>query len=150
MVTIELLVEHEEAIGRLYKAYGERFPEFKTFWSTLSFEEEDHAKKIRELIAERKLGNVTFDSTTYDAKSVATSMNYVVGQLNRLDTEDVSLVRAFSIALDIEKAIIDGKVFEAFKGHTQKTREIIRDLAKSVTDHYQVIEQTWSEHRRHT
>lgn len=150
MVTIEFLVEHEETIGKLYEAYADKFQELKTFWSTLAFEEKDHAKKIRELIDERMLGHVTFDSTKYDAKSIETSMNYIAQQLNRLDTEEVSLVRAFSIALDIEKAIIDGKVFEAFKGHTQKTHELIRDLAKSVTDHYQVIEQTWSEHRKHS
>lgn len=150
MVTIELLVEHEEAIGRLYEAYAANFPAFKTFWSTLSFEEKDHAKKIRALIEERKLGHVTFDSTKYDPESIKTSIAYVDQQLSGLKTEEVPLIKAFSVALDIEKSIIDGKVFEAFKGHTQKTRELIRELTKAVTDHYQVIEQTWSENRRYS
>jgi rubrerythrin len=150
MVAIELLVKHEEAIGKLYEACATKFPEFKTFWSTLAYEETDHAKKIRELIEERKLGHVTFDSTKYDVKSIETSLNYVAQQLKKVETGEISLITAFSIALDIEKAIIDGKVFEAFKGQTQKTRELIRDLAKSVTDHYQVIEQTWSENRRYS
>lgn len=45
MVTIKLLVKHEETIGRLYEACAARFPELKTFWPTLAYEEADHAKK---------------------------------------------------------------------------------------------------------
>src|SRR4030042_7206429 len=148
MVKIEMLVEHEETISKLYDAYAKKFPEFKTFWATLSFEESDHAKKIRELIEERKEGHVAFVSEKYDSKAIEASIDYLTQQISRLQTEDVSLINALSVALNIEKAIIDGKVFEAFKGHTQKARELIRELAKSVMDHYQVIEQKWSEHRQ--
>ena len=35
--------------------------------------------------------------------------------------------------------MIDGKVFEAFKDYTKKTRKLIRKLAKSVTDYYQIL-----------
>lgn len=150
MTAIEMLVEHEETIGKLYAKYGERFSEFKAFWGTLAFEESDHAKKIRELIDERKKGHVVFDSEKYDSKAIEASLDYVKQQIAKLQSENVSLINALSVALNIEKAIIDGKVFEAFKGHTQKARELIRELAKSVTDHYQAIEQTWSEHRHYS
>lgn len=150
MVSIELLVQHEETIAQLYEAYGAIFPEFKTFWATLSYEEKDHAKKIRELIEERRHGRVTFDSTKYDPKAINTSIKYVSREITKAETSRIKLVTAFSIAMDIEKAIIDGKVFEAFKGHTKETRALIRELTKSVTDHYQTIERTWAENRHHT
>lgn len=147
---IQQLAEHEEAISELYDAYCRRFEKYKTFWATLSFEEADHAKKLRVLIEEKKAGNVAYDSTKYDLKIIKTSIDYIAQQIKRLETEEVTLTNALSVALNIEKAIIDGKVFEAFKGYTQKTRQIIRDLTKSVTDHYQVIEQEWSSHRKYS
>ncbi len=149
VTTIEMLAEHEETIGRLYAGYAEIFPEHKAFWVTLAFEESDHAKKIRELIEDRKKGHVMYDAEKYDSKAIKASSDYLRQQIDKCRNEYVSLVNALSVALNIEKAIIDGKVFEAFKGRTQRTRELIRELAKSVTDHYQAIQQKWSEHRQY-
>jgi rubrerythrin len=146
---IELLIEHEETIAKLYDAYANRFPSHATFWSTLAFEEKDHAKMLRKLMEERQNNNAVYDSTKYDSESIKTSLEYIAEQLNRVENEDLNLINALSVALNIEKAVIDGKVFEAFKGFTKETRSIIRDLAQSVKDHYQVIEKTWSENRKY-
>jgi len=146
---IEQLIEHEEAIGRLYTAYAEKFPACKSFWSTLAFEEKDHAKLLRKLLEQRKSGKALYDSTKYDSDSIKASLDYIFQQTNRVEIEKITLIAAVSVALGIEKSIIDGKVFESFKGLTKETRSIIRELNKSVTDHYQAIEKFWSENRKH-
>ena len=46
---MEILINHEEAISKLYEAYAQKFPDHKEFWSTLSWEEKDHAEQIRKL-----------------------------------------------------------------------------------------------------
>lgn len=150
MVPIEMLVEHEETIGRLYETYAVRFPESRTLWSQLASEEKDHAKMIRDLIEERKLGHVYFDSVRFNPEAIETSVKYVVQETVRAKTGDIELTNAFAIALNIEKSIIDNKVFDTFKGYTKKTRELIEYLARSVITHYQLIERTWSEHRRYS
>ena len=142
-----MLAEHEEAVGRLYAKYAENFNEHKAFWATLAFEESDHAKKIRKLIEERKLNHAVFNPDKYDSQTIEKSFIYIKEQTDRMRNENISLENALSVALNIEKAIIDGKVFEAFKGQTRETREIIRELATSVTDHYQTIEQVWLEQK---
>lgn len=55
---IELLIEYEIMIGRLYKEYAQKFLDWKDFWLRLSAEERGHANWILKLRSKTKEGSV--------------------------------------------------------------------------------------------
>ena len=142
-----LLVEHEEAISKLYNAYAVKFPDHEEFWATLAWEELDHAERIRQLAQYIEQGHVRFDAEKFKPIVIKTSMEYVAKELASAESKDVSMKKALAVALNIEKAIIDGQVFEAFKGHTAEARDFIRECEKNFEEHYRVVQEMWSTHR---
>jgi hypothetical protein len=145
---LTLLREHEEAVSKLYNAYASKFKEHEEFWATLSWEELDHAQKIQQISELIEKGNVRFDPTKFKSAVINTSMAYIARELTRLKTEPVSMENALSIALSIEKSIIDGGIFDAFTGFTTEAKSLIRELATSFNEHYQAVQKVWTEHRR--
>lgn len=144
---IEMLVRHEEAISKLYNAYAQKFPDHEEFWATVSWEELDHAEKIRQLSQIIKQGHARFDFDTFKPNVIKISLDYIAKELVRARREDISLKNALSVALNIEKAIVDGKVFESFKGFTSKAKSFIRECATNFAEHYRAIQDMWSTHR---
>lgn len=145
--SLTLLIEHEEAISRLYNAYAEKLTEHKEFWATLAWEELDHAERIRKLSQYIEQGHARFNADKFNPIVIRTSMEYIAKELRSAENEDISMKKALAVALNIEKAIIDGQVFEAFKGFTAEAREFIRACVKNFEEHYQAIQEMWSTHR---
>ncbi len=146
---MEMLAQHEETISDLYSAYSKQFPEHREFWATLAWEENDHARQIRELEIDVKNRRATFDNTAIKEVVIKNSLEYVKNQTEDVHKKGISLAGALSVALDIEKSVIDGEFFEAFKGFTAKSRKLIRELANEVQEHYKIIEAKWTEHRKY-
>jgi hypothetical protein len=146
--TMEILIKHEEAISKLYAAYAQKFPKYKEFWSAVSLDEKDHAEQIRQLSQMIEEGHARFDFDTYKPNIIKISMDYIAKELVRAEKEDISLTTALSVALDIEKAIVDGEVFESFKGYTTEAKKFIRECVEGFAEHYRAIEDMWSSHRK--
>ncbi|MGB3342092.1 MAG: hypothetical protein WBB37_11490 [bacterium] len=145
---MEILINHEEAISRLYDAYAQKFPDHKEFWATVSWEEKDHAEKIRRLSQITKKGHARFDSEKFKLSVIKISMDYVVKESARVKNEDISMRTAISVALHLENAIVDGEVYESFKGYTAEAKSFIRECAASFAEHYRAIQDMWSAHRK--
>ena len=144
---IDLLVEHERKVGALYRMYAETFRNNTAFWADLAEEENRHAELLIELGEEIKKKHAHLDQDKFKPVIIRRSIDYVTAQAERVRSEPLKLKQALSIGLDIEKNIIDGQVFDIFKGYTARTRAIIRELAEAVLDHYRMIEKVWQEHR---
>jgi len=145
---LSLFIEHEMAVSELYKAYAEKFPTMKEFWVTLSWEEQDHARKISEFSEIVKKEHARFNSIKFNAVVIKTSLEYIAKELAKAKKGDITLVNALSVALYIEKAPIDGEIFESFTGFTVQAKNLIRELVASFNNHYQTIQKAWSEHRK--
>ena len=145
---MEMLIKHEEAISKLFEAYAQKFPEYKEFWSTVSWEEKDHAENIRKLSQMIEKGHAHFDLEKFKPSVIENSMDYIAKELVRAEQENISLRTALSVALNIEDAIIDGKVFEKFKGYTADAKRFLRECAASFAEHYRAIKDMWSSHRK--
>jgi hypothetical protein len=140
---IELLATHEETISQLYACYAERFPDHKEFWSTLSEEELEHAKLVRQL---SEL-SVQYDETKLRIPVIKISLDHIKYQLAKVHKEEVSLINALSTALDLERSIVDGKIFQAFKGYSTDARGILQELESTLQDHVERVQKAWNEHR---
>ena len=147
MKVIELLAEYEIMIGRLYKEYAQKFLNRKDFWSRLSAEEGGHANWILKLRSKIKEGSVYFKDDRFNEGAIKTSLKYLNNQLSEAQTQDISLIKALSIARDIENGLIEKKVFEVFEGDPIELKHILLNLAAATREHYNRIEKVWKETR---
>ena len=147
---IGALAKHEEIISRLYGAYGEKFPDQRDFWIETSKEETEHARLIRELGVNIKNGTVNYIQDKIKILVIQRSIEYINEQLEKARTKEISLINALSIALTIEKSIIDNKFFEAFRGRSVQAKNILKKLQEDVQKHADKIEKMWNENRRYS
>ena len=144
---IGLLAEYEIMIGRLYKEYAQKFLDWKDFWSRLSAEERGHANWILKLRSKTKEGSVYFKEDRFNKEAIKTSLKYLNNQLSEAQMQDISLIKALSIARDIESGLIEKKFFEVFEGDPIELKQVLLDLAAATWEHYNRIEKAWKETR---
>ncbi|HEX7320738.1 MAG TPA: hypothetical protein VF399_10345 [bacterium] len=141
-----LLEIHEETISLLYNAYSNKFPECKAFWSALAADEAEHARLVRQLSSEKR--SVDYNADKLTTSAVEISIEYLNDQLTNIKKYDILLINALSIALNFERSIMDGKIYEAFKGRTISTKNILKQLTDGLKKHVATIEKVWTENRR--
>ena len=133
--TIEMLADHELAIGRLYKTYAEKFPYYKDFWLALSAEETQHANWINELQSKIEQGSIRFNPDRFQIPAIQHSLNYAQKMLARAQESDIDLISALSTASSIEDALIENRFFEIFEADSAQLKETLRRLAQATEDH---------------
>lgn len=145
---IDLLIEHEKAVSRLYDAYASKFGIFHEFWTGLVVDELKHAEQIRQLGIGMEQRTIVHDSSKLILPAVQMSIDYVKKKHKDTKNADVSFINALSVALSIEKSIIDGGFFDTFKGITKDAKQLVQDLKQGVKVHYEKIDKMWREHRK--
>jgi rubrerythrin len=140
---IELLARHEEAVGRLYAAYADRFPAQRALWSKLSDEESQHAEWIRGLDPVIKEKAMTFRKDRFKADAIDKSMAWVTFQTGKAQSKDVPLDEALTVAMDLENGMIENKWFEVFSDDPPEFKTILRSLAKATETHRTRVQRTW-------
>ena len=142
---IGLLAEYEIMIGRLYKEYAQKFLDWKDFWLRLSAEERGHANWILKLRSKTKEGSVYFKEDRFNKEAIKTSLKYLNNQLSEAQMQDISLIKALSIARDIENGLIEKKFFEVFEGDPIELKHVLLNLAAATREHRNRIEKAWNE-----
>lgn len=137
--TIEMLIRHEEAIGQLYKAYAERYTNYRDFWLGLCDEEAQHAGWINELHSKVADGSVHFNRDRFQISAIQHSLNYVQKMVLKSGEPDFELIEAFSTAWYIEDALLENRFFEVFETDSADLRETLRKLGEATEQHRQRI-----------
>ena len=133
--TVEMLADHELAIGRLYSTYAEKFPYYKDFWLAFSGEETQHANWINELQSKSEQGSIHFNPDRFQIPAIQHSLNYAQKMLAKAQGSDLDLVSALSTASSIEDALIENRFFEIFETDSPELKETLRRLAEATGDH---------------
>ncbi len=133
---IESLAENEVTISRIYRAFSERFPEYRDFWEKLAREEVQHADMIRSVVPEVKEGTVRFKAESLDATSVGMFRDYLKASLARAREEGLPLKSAFETALAIEHDLIERSFFHLFEAETAELKFIFEGLVSSTREHH--------------
>ena len=137
---MEMLAINEEAVSQLYRAYAEKFPEHKDFWVSISLEEIDHARWIREIESRIKEGKAYFDDSRIKLESVKVSIDYVNGQIAKAKTQPMMPRAALFIAADLENSIIESKWFNACESDSLEFKRLVFDLDQATTRHREELQ----------
>jgi rubrerythrin len=137
---IKMLAANEEAVGRLYEAYANKFPEHEEFWSGLAMEEADHSNWIFELLRKVNEGSARIYEDRFQAEDIQKFQNYLKEQLGKVKQEKISFVDALCTALDIEKSLVERGFLQVFDGDSEGTQSVLEYLTSATRNHIKVIQ----------
>ena len=133
---IELLAQHEETVAEIYKAYAEKLPDKKHFWTVLHLEELDHAAWIRRLKQKVEEGFIYFNEERFKTETIRTSLDYLKEILSKVKKEKVNLKHALSTGMDIESSLIESKFYEVYETDDHEFRQLLSALAGAFKEHH--------------
>jgi hypothetical protein len=138
---VELFVRQEFLIGKLYKLFSFRYPEYKVFWTEMATEEHLHASWIKRLTERDPTNKFKFSQgelRSNDLDSSIKSIEDLIGGVK--NNREFSITQAVSVALHLEKALWEKKVFQCFEGDSDEVRKIMDSLNLEQEVHIKKIE----------
>ena len=146
---IQAIQQHELSLARMYEEFARSHPEHRQFWSQLAREESLHAKWIESLGRHFQKGQLGGSGLKLNRQALKTSISHIEKQTEASRKGDLSLLNAVSIALDIEKSMIENKFFEIFDLDDAKFDRIRSGLKQETAKHRQHLEKLFSELNQH-
>jgi hypothetical protein len=126
---VELFIKQEVLIGSLYKLFAYRYPEYKVFWTKMAKEEHQHATCIRRLIERDPTDKLTFSQGELRSNDLASSIESIEGLISGFNNnKEFTITQAVGIALHLEKALWEKKIFQYFEGDCDEVRKIMDTL----------------------
>lgn len=142
---IQDIIRHELNLGKMYQQFAKSHPNHRQFWSELAREEAMHAKWITSLARYYNEGHIRPSDFKLNHQVVKTSISHLEKQTEASKNGRLSLLNAASIALDVEKSMIEKKFFEIFDLTNTKHERIRAGLENATTKHRQKLEKLFSE-----
>ncbi|MEA3494048.1 MAG: hypothetical protein U9R38_06650 [Candidatus Margulisiibacteriota bacterium] len=133
--TIELMARNEETLASLYNIYAKKFPEHEFFWSDLSKDETSHANWIRLFLEKFKQGEITYNKNRFKKEAIKTFTEYLEKNIGKAKSGEINIIGALSIALDIEKALIEKDFFEIMEKDSESMQQTFASLESATKIH---------------
>jgi hypothetical protein len=126
---VELFMKQEILIGTLYKLFAKRYPEYEAFWTEMATEEQKHASWIHRLTERDPKDQFKFSQGELRSKHLDSSIMSIEGLISGFkNNKDFPIIQAVSIALHLEKALWEKKVFQYFEGDSDEIRRVMNSL----------------------
>lgn len=150
---IEALILNMETIGELYKLYAVKFPMHNEFWILLASEATDQVNWIHKLQNEIKNGSVYFNTDKFNVDrfnidAIQSVLKYLQQKIAEIKDEEIDMVSASALALDIEKSILEKKFFDIFEVDSTELKHLFLDLAEISKKRRDKIEKLLEEEKR--
>jgi hypothetical protein len=138
---VELFLKQEILIGTLYKLFANRYPEYRVFWTEMAMEEHQHASWIKRLTERDPTDKFNFSQGELRSDHLASSIESIEGIISGFkNNKAFPITQAVSIALHLEKALWEKKVFQFFEGDSDEVRKIMDTLNLEQEIHIKKID----------
>jgi len=132
---VELLARYEQTIGELYKAYAERFSDYRAFWEGIAAEEARHARLLRNLVPEIKEGCIILKAEPAKLIEISELLSKVREQIHQCKNGDETIANAIDVALSIEGTLLENDLYEFLVGKNKLFATVVDVLAKDTSRH---------------
>ena len=146
--TIGLIAAHEHRMAELYSAYAAKFPASADLFSKLAADERDHALRISLFAADVRATKVRINPERFPAATVLSSLDSVQSAIRQVQTSEVALVRALSVAYDFENSLIESRYFEIVEGDSDELRSLLQHLDTETAKHRDLVRQALEKERQ--
>lgn len=134
------LVQQKFLTAELYKLLAGHYPEYADFWSSISEEELEHASWLEYLFKKVQEEFVVFEEKGIKTYTITAFLAYLQDAIKLAKDEKPSLSKALSLTLDIERSLLEKRLFEHFIGQDREMSTLIRDLKRKMRDHGERID----------
>lgn len=145
---VELLARNEDSICHLYEVYARRFTECAGAWFVLAAAETVHAAWLRQLATTVQEGSLHINEGRFKREAIQSFGRYIQDELTRAEKQELTLLNALSIALNIEQALLEGRYFEVFEADSAELRDLLQSLAADTKRHIKKVEELMAKYRR--
>ena len=132
---LQVLIGHEAAVGRLYQVFSEIFPTHEAFWRGLASEEQGHAGRLGELIADPAINDWLIRESGLRLQAIRSSIGYVESQIERAQEGRLTLLQALAVARDLENALIEEHFSKMSRSLHVAATPILLELAAETEGH---------------
>jgi len=138
---VELFVMQELLIGKLYKLFSYRYPEYKDFWTKIASEEHLHASWIKRLGQRDTTDKFKFSQGDLRLATLVSSIQTIEGFISSFKkNSEFTIAQAVGLSLQIEKALWERKTFQCFEGDSGEVKKVLENLAFEQKLHIKKIE----------
>jgi len=148
MSILELMAQNEKLVGDLYRKYSGKFPEYAGLWDQLAHEEDVHAKWLINLQNKLNQGLISVNNRRFNESAVKMFSEYLNNEIAKLESENVSLIMAFSTSLYIEESLIEHKYFEVLDSDSQELKNTLTKLKNETDKHFRTIKEVWLRYKK--
>jgi hypothetical protein len=135
---VELFLQQEFLLGKLYKLFSFRYIDYKVFWTEMASEEHLHATWIKRLIETDKFifsqGGLRLSYLTSSIKVIEDCTAEV------RNNREFSITQAVNMALRIERSLCEKEIFQSFEGDSEHVRKMLYTLCVEQQIHIRKIE----------
>lgn len=144
---IELCIEQELLLAKIYRLLAERFPQHAPFWSALAEEETEHAGWVKHLQELAKKDAIDFDEGKTRSYTVRTFIDYLRDVERQISRRELTVDRALMITLDMERSLIERNAYSRFRASAPQMQSILSVLQKGMDDHIGKVEEYVIKHK---
>lgn len=139
----ELLARHEEAIGWLYQAYANEFPDSRAFWTALARDQTNHVSQMEMLKAMIGAGVERFDVGSLQPGPISKATEYVERETEKVGKQRLEERYALSTALAIEQALVNRRYFEVADRCSPEVKRLLIDVFRATERHIERVRTAW-------
>lgn len=136
---VNLLMQYEKELAKLYATFATTFPEHSSFWKKLSNEELMHAALVKEILQKVDNKTVFIDSSRFKIRPLEISIEYAQEVSEKAEKGELNMLGALSIANTIENSIIEANYYEVFAGDSAGLNQALKKLQEASALHRQQI-----------
>ncbi|MBD3178693.1 MAG: hypothetical protein GF417_03325 [Candidatus Latescibacteria bacterium] len=132
---VDLLVQHELAVGELYHKFSGRYRYHADFWEKLSSDEKKHADWLGRLREKSVINRWLLESAGLKEPALRASISYVRDQERKAEKVHLNIIQALSIARDLENALLEKQFDRTRDIAPAKYRALFTRLAEETEKH---------------
>ena len=118
------------------------------FWLNMSRDESKHATWVQRLKRQADAGEVTFYEDELRAASVAASIKYIREFIEKARNNEMNLIQALARSYDIEKSMIERKVFTLYSADSEEMQNVMIKLEQLTIAHREKMLKMLKAHRK--
>jgi hypothetical protein len=137
---LALYQRQEMILHEIYATFAVRFPKDSVQWRQMAQDELEHAQWMDALTAAVKQGEASFSEDKVRVNALQTMCNYLEGVLVTVKGGQMDRKKAFFLAVDMEKSLIERNIFKRFSGDSEKISAMLHILEFKQQAHVLAIQ----------
>jgi hypothetical protein len=143
---LSLFIELELSLAQLYLWLAEKFPEEADFFRDHHAEELKHAQWIEYFKGKAEAGEILFREDKVRTYTVNSFQSHVEGIIAQAQADNLTLLKALSLAASIEESLIERKVLDHFNTDLPELQVLLQRLKNETSGHAAEIKKLWKKH----